>query len=58
MPPNLRRLFYKVTVKGCGFVTMSSTIHADYEHMVLGMVRHDFDLNPHLGSDPTGMSDY
>ena len=42
-------MFYKDTVEGRGFITMSSTVQADYEHMVPGTVRHDFDLNPHLG---------
>lgn len=51
----MRRLFYKATEEGCGFVTTSSTLQADYEHMVPGMIKHDFDLNPHFGPDPTGM---
>ena len=57
LPPKMRRLFYKATMKGCSFITRSSTVQADYEHMVVGMVRHDFDLNPHLGPDVTGMDD-
>ena len=57
LPPKMRRLFHKATVEGCGFVTMSSTVQADYEHMVPGMVRHDLDLNPHLGPDTTGMDE-
>ncbi len=56
-PPKMRRLFYKATMDGCGFITRSSTVQADYEHMVPGMVRHDLDLNPQLGPDPIGMDD-
>ena len=55
LPSKVRRLHLKATVEGCGFITMSSTVQADYEHMVLGMVRHDFDLN--LGPDTTGMDE-
>ena len=47
----------QATEEGCGFVTTSSTLQADYEHMVPGMIKHDFDLNPHFGPDPTGMDD-
>ncbi|KAL0019353.1 hypothetical protein WJX79_002675 [Trebouxia sp. C0005] len=59
LPSKVRRLHFKATVEGCGFITMSSTVQADYEHMVLGMVRHDFDLNLdlNLGPDTTGMDE-
>ncbi|KAL3130232.1 hypothetical protein ABBQ38_008529 [Trebouxia sp. C0009 RCD-2024] len=55
LPPKMRRLSYKATEEGCGFVTTSSTLPADYEHMMPGMIKHDFDLNPHFGPNPTGM---
>lgn len=55
LPPKMRRLYYKATVEGCGFVTTPSTMQADYEHMVPGRAPYDFDLNPHLGCDPASM---
>ena len=55
LPPNMRRLYYKATIEGCGFITRQSPLQADYEHMVPGMPPHDFDLNPHLGPDPASM---
>ena len=54
LPLKVRRLFHKAILEGCGFVAISSAVQADYEHMVLGMVRHDFDLNPYLRLDTTG----
>ena len=48
----MRHLYYKATVEVCGFITIPSTLQADYEHMVPWMVHNDFDLNPHLGDDP------
>ena len=59
LPPKMRRqqLFYKATEEGCGFVTTSSILQSDYEHMVPGMIKDDFDLNPHFGPDPTGRDD-
>ena len=47
----MRRLYYKATVEGCGFITKQSTLQADYEHMVPGMLPLDIDLNPQLGQD-------
>ncbi len=57
LPPKMRRLFYKATMEGCGFITTHSTLQADHEQLLPGMVKHDFDLNPHLGPDPTGMDE-
>lgn len=57
LPPKMRHLFYKATEEGCGFITTSATLQADYEHLVPGMVKHDFDLNPHFGRDPSDMDD-
>ena len=57
LPPKMKRLLYKATIKGCGFITTRSTLQADHKHLVPGLVKHDFDLNPHLGPDPTGMDD-
>jgi len=42
-------------MEGCGFITTHSTLQADQEQLVPGLVKHDFDLNPHSGLDPTGM---
>ncbi|KAL0019320.1 hypothetical protein WJX77_003774 [Trebouxia sp. C0004] len=52
LPSKVRRLFYKAVVERFGFI---STVQADYEHLVLGMVRHKFDLNPYLRLDTAGM---
>ena len=53
----MRRVLYKATMEGCGFITTRSTLQADHEQLVPGMVKQDFDLNPHLGPDPTSMDD-
>jgi len=44
-------------MEGTGFVTTRSTLQVDHEQLLPGMVKHDFDLNPHLGPDPTGMGE-
>ena len=41
-------------MEGCGFITI---LQADHEQLLPGMVKHDFDLNPHLSPDPTSMDE-
>ena len=45
LPSKMRRVLYKATMEGCGFITTRSTLQADHEQLVPGMVQHDFDLN-------------
>ena len=54
LPPKMRRLSYKLTMEGSGFIT---TLQADHEQLLPGMVQQDFDLNPHLSPDPTSMDE-
>ena len=50
-------LLYKGTMEGCGFITTHSTLQADHEQLLPRLAKHDFDLNPHLGPNPTGMDE-
>ncbi len=49
LPPNTRRLCYKATEEGCGFITTPLTLQADHEELVSTTLRNDFGVNPHLG---------